>query len=348
MVGLSSCASATCHGGIASNEATWRTSFSVWESRDPHSGAGLILANEQSRAIIALLEPPAAISQDAMLDALKRRCTSCHVTSESSPATFASGTEQTSHAQKASLSLVSGVSCESCHGAASEWLDRHTRADWNQDATRFSVAVGMLDTEDLLPRIDVCVRCHLGSRTADGLVRDMNHDLIAAGHPALNFDMAEFMHRLPPHWDSEAFAKRESGVTAVQRNSAARWRVMAGQARLTLQRLEAHSQHPAIPFPELSEYDCISCHHELVSAALNPAHYVSTWGWNRTLLQGLVEGEQLKSLDLTSLLKATDMQVVRDQLGRNVAEWQDKSAAILGVKSSSTSPRESVPEINHE
>ncbi len=363
LMGISSCASATCHGGIAGSEASWRTSFSVWEACDPHAGAGLVLANDQSRAIISLLEPTSATSRAAMLDALQRRCISCHATSESNPVTSDTGmldvetsaaqtsstsTDPQSDTQQQVRSAVTGVSCESCHGAASEWLELHTRAGWKQNSTRFTAAIGMLNTEDVLARVDVCVRCHVGSRTADGLVRDMNHDLIAAGHPALNFDMGEFMQKLPPHWDSETLAKRESDSTPEQRNSAARWRVAASLAKLSQQRLDAHSQNPAIPFPELSEYDCTSCHHELASTALYPANYVSTWGWNRTFVVGLLQERELKPLDLASLLRATNMQVIREELGRNRTEWEDKSAAILGASSSDPSQTESVLGNHHE
>ena len=52
-------------------------------------------------------------------------------------------------------------------------------------------------------RATICSGCHVGAPADLGrsfAVRDMNHDMIAAGHPRLNFDFGEFMRRLPRHW----------------------------------------------------------------------------------------------------------------------------------------------------
>ena len=53
----------------------------------------------------------------------------------------------------------------------------------------------MRPTKDLLARGQACAECHVGKGTAD-----VNHDLIAAGHPRLNFEYGSQLAKLPKHW----------------------------------------------------------------------------------------------------------------------------------------------------
>ena len=63
---------------------------------------------------------------------------------------------------------------------------------------------GLRDTKDLTSRAAICAGCHVGEHSADGLtVRDVNHDLIAAGHPRLNFEFSAFLDNMPAHWDEK-------------------------------------------------------------------------------------------------------------------------------------------------
>src|SRR5205807_1861790 len=52
---------------------------------------------------------------------------------------------------------------------------------------------------------ETCVGCHVGSPAVPAFpgARDVNHDLIAAGHPRLNFEFAAFLFNLPRHWNEE-------------------------------------------------------------------------------------------------------------------------------------------------
>ena len=56
-------------------------------------------------------------------------------------------------------------------------------------------------------RARVCVDCHVGNRSRG---MDMNHDLIAAGHPRLNFEFASYLASYPKHW-REAHEKAVPG-----------------------------------------------------------------------------------------------------------------------------------------
>jgi hypothetical protein len=85
-----------------------------------------------------------------------------------------------------------GVSCEACHGPATGWLGYHVTKDATHDE---SVKRGMYDTKDVVKRTDKCLTCHLG--TSEKFV---DHEMIAAGHPDLVFELEAFSAAMPRHW----------------------------------------------------------------------------------------------------------------------------------------------------
>ena len=85
-----------------------------------------------------------------------------------------------------------GVSCEACHGAAKIWLENHVGREYKD-----LLKEGMYDTVDLVKRAEKCVSCHVGD---EGERRNVDHELIAAGHPDLVFELDTFTSILPPHW----------------------------------------------------------------------------------------------------------------------------------------------------
>src|SRR5205085_1193146 len=99
--------------------------------------------------------------------------------------------------------LADGVGCENCHGAAQNWLEPHFRDGWRQRSAEFKEAYGFknLSVTNLAGRAAACVDCHVGNG-AKGM--KVNHQLIAAGHPRLNFEYSRFMAKLPKHWDAWA------------------------------------------------------------------------------------------------------------------------------------------------
>ena len=254
LVGSPSCSTSTCHGGVIGAGPEWHSSLSTWMLKDPHAGAGLLLRDDDSRRIVVMLDPAAADSSVAYDNVLRTRCISCHVTvtpQETSPL-----------GKLADLTLARGVSCESCHGPASEWLSAHVQANW-KGPQRFSPATGMRDTESIIGRSDTCVRCHIGSRSEDGLVRDMNHDLIAAGHPALRFDLLVYNQNQPSHWNPKADTEAEFNKSAIRVRSVGRAINLAAAAKLSSERATASLQDRNVPWPELSDYDCFACHQTL-------------------------------------------------------------------------------------
>src|SRR5207302_8379860 len=136
-----------------------------------------------------------------------------------------------------------GVGCESCHGPAERWLGAHTRYGWDrlspsEKETRF----GMRPTKALDKRVGICVDCHVGSPG-----RDVNHDLIAAGHPRLSFEFGAYLANMPHHWKG---SKQTQGPDY----DATAWaigQVASGQAALAL--LSDRASRQTAPWPEFAE-----------------------------------------------------------------------------------------------
>jgi hypothetical protein len=109
----------------------------------------------------------------------------------------------------------------------------------------------MYDTKDLVKRTERCLTCHLG--TADKFV---DHEMIAAGHPDLVFDLEAFSAAMPRHWkpaEGERFASVRS--------------FSVGQIvhlRSSLERLARRVKGPV--WPEYAELECFACHHSLTRA----------------------------------------------------------------------------------
>jgi hypothetical protein len=170
-----------------------------------------------------------------------QRCLACHVTS---------GTPH-------SVALVEGVGCESCHGRSDTWRNEHYLPAWKQ--TR--LADGFRDLRKPSARARSCVGCHVG---APG--QEVNHDLIAAGHPPLRFELGAFHEKLPKHWD---FDRERADDPQLE---ARLW--LAGQiesSRAALDLLEYRANRSNGSWPELAEFDCESCHHPLTTPSWRQA-----------------------------------------------------------------------------
>ena len=143
-------------------------------------------------------------------------------------------------------------------------------------------SLGFVDTTaDLAGRAQLCAHCHVGSPG-----RDVNHDLIAAGHPRLNFEFSAFHANLPKHWDPHS--PKAAHVEDVEKDPAFEARAWLTGQLVTAQtslRLLQHRTEASQPWPELSEYACFSCHHDLNEDSWYQSRGKSrgrfTWGtWN--------------------------------------------------------------------
>lgn len=257
VVGMAGCASAACHGGPASVPLTrpvdprrWICSATVWQTGDPHAKAYAALEGELAGRIMAGLHWSGKATEEA-------RCLACHT----NPALAADLKDDRVVALRRE-----GVSCEGCHGSAGGWLHEHTT--WTA-ATRAAGydRTGMAKLYDLGERAVACAGCHVGAPadpTRGYPVRDMNHDMIAAGHPRLNFDFADYQRALPPHWSER---DRATGTPAGPEFEVRAWlvgRVAHAEAacRLLEDRAERGGRDVA-PWPEFAEWNCVSCHHAI-------------------------------------------------------------------------------------
>jgi hypothetical protein len=225
--GPGGCASSSCHGSIQPRQITHvaQNEYSIWAGQDKHARAYQVLSNPVSMRIGKILN----IGRPGQ----SQKCLACHALSV--PA------EQRAE----SFELIDGVSCESCHGPASGWLGPHTTRDWPHEK---SVQLGMYDTRDLIRRSERCLTCHLG--TAEKFV---DHEMIAAGHPDLTFELNLFSAVMPRHWKQSP----DEGWRGVQE-----WGVgEAVQLQKGLERLARRAG--SATWPEYSELDCFACHHSL-------------------------------------------------------------------------------------
>jgi hypothetical protein len=235
-VGPGTCAAANCHGNAEPSQVygARQDEFVVWFHQDPHRRAAEPLFNEQSRLIarnLRLATPPEG----------SPRCLVCHAL------------DAPRSVQAVPLELADGISCESCHGPAGGWLARHNEAGWSHAD---SLAAGMADLRPPRARAQVCLSCHLG-----GPGHQVDHELLAAGHPELVFELDNYSESMPPHWLPVA-----PGDTARSRNTRGLSAWAVGQAEafrqgLALLRHRASSER----WPEFAELACDTCHHDLAS-----------------------------------------------------------------------------------
>jgi len=168
-LGANSCASSSCHGGGGANQ----NQFLVWSLKDFHSQRpSATLATARAKQIADALD-----IKDPTADA---RCTVCHAPLHEVPENLRGD----------NFKISEGVSCESCHGTAENWLRAHTRTDWTRaDRT----AAGMRDLQNLYVRANVCVACH----------QNVDADILTAGHPELIFELDGQSVAEPKHWSAE-------------------------------------------------------------------------------------------------------------------------------------------------
>jgi hypothetical protein len=234
--GPGSCASSTCHGSVTprSDNRVLQNEYSIWIVKDKHSKAYASLQGNIGERMATILGIGKAESAP--------KCLACH-------ALDVPAGERTR-----TFDLSEGVSCESCHGPAAAWLGPHTERDWTHEK---SLALGMYDTRDITKRTEKCLSCHLGNEE-----KSVDHEMIAAGHPDLYFELDSFSAVMPRHW-------KEPGEPGETENSDPWYDVrelttgQAVQLQQSLLRLasRAHGKN----WPEFSELQCYACHHSLTT-----------------------------------------------------------------------------------
>jgi hypothetical protein len=252
-VGVPSCSARSCHGADSAvvESRLLRDEYTTWNERDPHAIAYSVLFGERAQRIEKNLAPDSGALVAAQSDP---RCVVCHCT------------PQLAAWPALANRRVDGVGCEACHGLAGLWIDSHTASRWKDLPAAEKQRLGMNDVKNPAAMAQLCVGCHVGAPR-----RDVDHDMLAAGHPRLDFEFASFMANIPAHW-------KQTSADAQRRESARPWAVgqlASARAALTLladrATLAMPGPHPA-PWPEFAEYDCSSCHHGLTAPSSRQRH----------------------------------------------------------------------------
>jgi len=330
-LGRDSCAASTCHGGPLRSDSDgvfphWNSSQTAFEAHDPHGRSGSTLAGDWSRRIVIGLDATAASSPQRFRKVVVERCASCH-----SPRDHSAGDHSPRDAADGnSVGLWEGVSCEACHGPAADWLEPHLKSDWQ-------VAAPMRDLGRYVARVETCVRCHVGSRREDGVIRDMNHDLIAAGHPALRFEPWSALKRLPVHGGGDLTTDGLAtldGESERRRQSVGRLIALRAAVRLTGERFQDVRQSSVVPaavWPELSDYDCFACHQPLriadVGAVPRPG-FPTPHAWMQAGLHNTGLGAAFP-LDASRWDKAMETFRLRAAGAGEIAAAQREAEAVL-------------------
>ena len=242
-IGPGSCAATSCHGSVkpVAGSRILQNEYSTWILQDKHSKAYQALTGEVGERMARILKLGAKAEEAP-------KCLECHA--------LYTTAEQKGRA----FEISEGVSCESCHGPASAWLGPHTTRDWPHEK---SVAMGMRDTRGVIGRTKLCLECHLGTRE-----KFVDHEMIAAGHPDLYFELDSFSAVMPRHWKSprETAPGRpvEDAAWAGVRDWAAGQAVQlsAAMERLTW-RVKGERGDKKDVWPEYAELSCFACHHSL-------------------------------------------------------------------------------------
>ena len=240
-LGVEGCAGSGCHGNV---EASSRTSVmqnevSVWRARDPHARAWKTLQEPRGQRIARNLGIADAGSA--------AQCLSCHT--DNAPA-----------GQRGQMFRISdGVGCEACHGASTPWLGLHASGIASHGQ---NVAAGLYPTEQPQARANMCLGCHVG----DGS-RFVTHEIMAAGHPRLRFELDTYTNTQPPHWRIDADYRARKGTS----DRVGTW--AAGQIEAADKTLGLIGSRFAGKggMPELGVFDCTACHKPMMPGSFDAA-----------------------------------------------------------------------------
>src|SRR6266436_882296 len=242
-IGPGSCAATSCHGSVkpVAGSRILQNEYSTWIIKDKHSRAYQALTGDVGERMARILKLGAKAEAAP-------KCLACHALSPSP--------ERRGRA----FEISEGVSCENCHGPASGWLGPHTTRAWPHEK---SVALGMHDTRNVIHRTEKCLECHLGTKN-----KFVDHQMIAAGHPDLYFELDSFSAVMPRHWkvprESEPGKPAEDAAWVGVRE----WSTgQAVQLRAAMERLTWRARDERYVkkdvWPEYSELSCFACHHAL-------------------------------------------------------------------------------------
>jgi len=248
--GTGSCSSSNCHGSVnpIKGSKVLQNEYFTWLKHDSHSKAYTVLTKPDAQKIAKHLN---------LGDPTKEKiCLECHATYV--PDKAQRGDKYT---------IEDGVSCESCHGAAEGWLASHSAADATHTQ---NIQNGLADTVSLEKRATLCLSCHYGDET-----KRVTHELYGAGHPRLRFELDTYGILQPKHWVvDDDYRTRKEDYSPIR----AWFMGQAKQAESLVKMLQNPHTAKAGLFPELSLFDCYSCHHNLSQEQWKDRNYAGQPG----------------------------------------------------------------------
>ncbi|MDX1625113.1 MAG: multiheme c-type cytochrome [Wenzhouxiangellaceae bacterium] len=233
-LGPASCATSVCHGKVTPDETSnvLLNEYRTWSNDDYHSRAYTVLRSEESQRMADRLGLGSATTAKICLD--------CHA--DNVPA----------DRRGEKFQISDGVGCEACHGGAERWIESHAEEGATHED---NLARGMYPTEQPEARARLCLSCHVGTEE-----KFADHDIMAAGHPRMSFELETFTVNQPAHYEiDEDYRERKGRIGSV--NMWATGMVMKAERQLDLLRSDLFAGHGL--FPELAFFDCHACHHPM-------------------------------------------------------------------------------------
>lgn len=302
------------------------TEMPIWTAKDKHAIAWQALTTDRAKRMGQLLKI-ADVKQD-------KQCVSCHGVWVPK--------EEKQFIDNKTFTLAEGVSCVACHGPYAEWIFMHGvdiggfREKWRKLSRETKeTQYGMTDLWNPAKRARLCASCHIGN-VEEGKV--VTHDMYAAGHPPLpGFEPATFSNQMPRHWQylkekDDAILK----ILDVQRPQAqleeTNLLAIGGLVALeqTLNMVAAQTEHN---WPELAQFDCYACHHELKSKSWRQKRgYAGRPGrppmrqWPAALVELSLHHAALDSAEANQLCKEFAARLAKVQAAFDRQPFGDKAA----------------------
>lgn len=305
---ITGCMTTACHGSNVPDAKNWQRAGKIWFDTDPHARAYTSLLTETSEKIVSRLAKKELKSTSPLSDeyraVLNAKCISCH------------SNENVSESQR-----VLGADCQVCHGSVDAWGSEHYSSEWKSLGKNRFDGTNRVNVESIAGRAKVCASCHVGELdrkigSSVGLDREVDHRLMAAGHPPMYFDFESYLRRYPVHWDP-----LDEPVSQGSKLGMERWRVgkittAIAKLKLLAARAERSTRKStqAADWPELTEYSCTSCHHELVQPSWRMArgsnvNALANWDdWTVSQLDCAVRDQSIEELNsqLSRLKKSVE------------------------------------------
>jgi hypothetical protein len=166
---------------------------------------------------------------------------------------------------------------------------------------------------------------------------DVNHDLIAAGHPRLNFEFATYLASYPKHWKEKQEIEAKSWAIGQVVTAGAVVDLLAARALASKPGVKRQAPAPEAIWPEFSESECFACHHNLTNPSpyQKPGHAPGQLPWQTwpsTMLPALAKGYPEVSLAPFDQLRVEMARPVPDpdRVSDLAAQGKARLGALLG------------------